>query len=94
MPVKRERIKVQTEVESLCLEYMTVGDAINQLEYIRNTYGADARFMKRSYDYSDGEYLAVMVEREETDDEYAARTVRIEENEKREFERLKKKFGS
>lgn len=100
MRVNRERIKVRVEVDTVDLDYETIQRAIQILEDLRDRYGADARIEKCTRAYEDRQYLAVMVERDETDAEMAKRieeaeywAARSEENDKREFERLKKKFG-
>lgn len=100
MRVNRERIKVRVEVDTLDLEYMSVGEVIKQMEDLRDRFGADARIYKYERPYSDSKYLAVTVERKENDEEY---TKRIEgedrmakwreEEDKRIYERLKKVFG-
>jgi len=100
MTVNRERKKIWREATSLDMEYMSLDSVIAELQSYRNQYGAHTRIEKRHYDYSDGEYYAVMCERDETDYEMTKRIGKEErwEAEKTardrvEFERLKAKFG-
>lgn len=99
MKVNRERKKVLKEQTSLYLEYQTLDDLIQTLQGYRESYGGDARVAKRSYDYDDGEYWAIMQEVPETDKEMQARIAREEQwaaieakREREEFERLRAKF--
>jgi len=100
MTVNRERKKVWREVTSLDMEYMSLDSVIAELQSYRNQYGAHTRIEKRQYDYSDGEYYAVMCERDETDYEMTKRIGKEErwEAEKTardlaELARLKKQYG-
>ena len=100
MAVNYERKKVRREVATLDLDYSMIDSAIEELQNIRRDYGRELRIERRSYDYSDGEYWAVMGERDETDEEMRARIANEErweaeqaERDRRDFERLKAKFG-
>lgn len=64
------------------------------------THGADARLKKYQAEYSDSEYLAVYAYEPETDAEMSKRIAQEEkweaeqvERDRRDFERLKAKFG-
>ena len=100
MAVNYERKKVRREVATLDLDYSSIDKAIKDLQRIRRNYGTELRIQRQSYDYSDGEYWAVMGERDETDEEMRARIAREEiyeaeqaERDRHDFERLKAKFG-
>lgn len=63
-------------------------------------YGPNAYFYLEPHHYDDGEKLVIKAVREETDEEYAIRMKRYEEyrlskeeKDRKEFERLKAKFG-
>jgi hypothetical protein len=100
MTVNRERKKVWREVTSLDMEYSSLDSVIAELQSYRDQYGANTRIEMRQYDYSDGEYYAVMCERDETDYEM---TKRIGQEERWEVEktardlaelaRLQKQYG-
>ena len=100
MTVNRERAKVWREVTSLDLEYDSLSEAIANLERYRGLYGDACRIQKRDYEYGDGEYWAIMQERDETDAELTKRIAQEEkweaeqaERDRRDFERLKAKLG-
>ena len=82
------------------IKYGTLGEALEKIQGLIETYGEDAEIDTYTPAYSDGEYLGVYIKRPETDREMARRIASEEENEawcaKREaaeYERLKKKFG-
>lgn len=94
-----ERIKVWAEATTIYIDYQTLKDVRESMDRWIETYGEDARIESRQYEYEDGEYLAIMVEREETDVEYHRRVKSLEaqrayyeERDRKEFERLKEKF--
>ena len=100
MAVNYERKKVSREVATLDLDYRSIDEAIKDLQQIRRNYGTELRIRRQSYDYSDGEYWAVMGDRDETDEEMRSRIANEErweaeqaERDRRDFERLKAKFG-
>jgi hypothetical protein len=103
MAVNYERGRVYREVATLDLDYSSIDAAIEELQNIRRDHGAERsklRIQRQSYDYSDGEYWAVMGERDETDKEMRKRITDEErweaeqaERDRRDFERLKAKFG-
>ncbi len=100
MTVNRERQKVWAEVVQVDLNYLTLAEAVTKLTGYRAQFGATAEIRKRSYEYGDGEYWAVMQERDETDREMTKRIALEErweaeraEQDRRDFERLKAKFG-
>lgn len=101
MAVNRERQKVWREKVTLDLNYDTLDQAIKTLKGHRDEYGGDARIELRDYAYEDRQYLAVMVQEDETDREMLRRIQQEEQHEawqaerdRKEFERLKAKFGS
>lgn len=88
---------VWAQTECLDLE-MSVGKLLNRLEELNAKYGPTARVESFKEEWGDSYWL--MTERPETDKEYDRRIaqeqtdkVRKEEWDRREFERLKKKFG-
>ena len=100
MTVNRERKLVWHEKGSIDFEYNTLDESIDKLQHYRADYGGDARIEERHREYSDGTYLAIMVNELETDKEMAHRIAREEkyaaqqeEFDRREFERLQNKFG-
>ncbi len=100
MKVNRERARVWEEVVHVDLNFLTLAEAVTKLQGYRAQYGHTAEIRKRSYDYGDGEYWAVMQERDETDREMTKRIALEErwaadeaERDRRDFERLKAKFG-
>ena len=100
MAVNYERKKVKREVATLNIDYSTVGEAIRELQTVRKSYGADARIGRAHYQYEDGEYWAITAMFDETDEEMRKRIAEEEkweaeqaERDRRDFERLKAKFG-
>jgi hypothetical protein len=100
MAVNYERKKVKREVATLDLDYSMINSAIEELQNIRRDYGTELRIQRQSYDYEPGEYWAVMGDRDETDKEMRTRIAQEEkweadqaERDRRDFERLKAKFG-
>lgn len=98
MTVNRERMKGWKEITGLDLDYDSLADAIAALERYRAEYGDNTR-IERVRD-GDGEYSAIMQNRDETDEEMNLR-IKWEENnhayrmkrERAEFDRLKALFG-
>ncbi len=100
MTVNRERKLVWHEKTSIDFEHDTLDEAIANLQRHREDYGGNARIEERHHEYSDGTYLAIMVNEPETDQEMTYRITREEkyatiqeERDRQEFERLQKKFG-
>ena len=100
MTVNRERMMVWSEYEVVNLEYDTLDEAIERFQRYRDAVGGSARFEQRCEPYSDDSYLALVVSKPETDAQMRARIGREEfyatqqeERDRREFERLSKKFG-
>lgn len=95
-----ERKKVWREKDRLNLSGFTLVQAILRLQEHRDEYGKDAVIEWRDYKYDDGQYLAVMVQEDETLQEMNERIARekkwadsLLQDERKEFERLKAKFG-
>lgn len=92
--------KIWKEVSTLYVDYEYATDIIEKLQGLQKAHGEKLRIEKSYYPYSDDQYLAVMAEVEETDKEYEERLAKEEkykkeqdERDRRELERLKKKFG-
>jgi hypothetical protein len=101
MAVNRERKKIEREVSSFDIEYMSVDHVIEAMISFKKQYGGNARFLEERHAYSDGHYIALCVEVFETDEEMAKRIALEErwaaedaERDRKEFERLKAKFGN
>jgi hypothetical protein len=99
--VDRSRKTVEYAATSVDIEYGTLADARDTIDYLIKTYGADARIDYYQNPYEDHRTLSVFAKRPETDNEYNLRVSReesyekiVEERERTEFERLSKKFGS
>ena len=97
--INRNRIKVSTEVGSLDVNYTSLKGVLNQVQRLIEEYGEDAIIQERTTFYNDSKYLAVFADSLESDDDYnrrialeEAHEIRIETQEKIEYERLKKKF--
>lgn len=100
MAVNRERQKVWREKCALGIDYCSLDAAIKTLLDYRAQYGSFARIEKRHHPYGDDEYLALMVQEDETDKEMKARIQKEEQHEawkaerdRQEYERLLAKFG-
>ena len=94
MAVDRNRKLVPKEKTSIYLEHNTLDEAIALLERLRESYGGKA-VIKNVSRFGD-DYLALMVETPETDQQMNRRIAEEEQREKREredYERLAKKFG-
>ena len=102
MPVNRERQRIRDYSGSrVDIKYGTLGEALEKIQGLIETYGEDAEIDTYTPRYSDSEYLGVYVQRLETDEEMAARIANEEiweanwaERDRQEFERLKAKFGA
>lgn len=99
--VDRTRKMVRMPAEELDIKYSTLGSALQTIQRLIEKYGKKADIDTHSYPYDDREYLYVYAERPETDEEMHRRILQEEQREKsreeqdrREFERLKKKFES
>ena len=100
MAVDRNRKLVWHQKTSIDFEYDTLDKAIANLQRYREDYGGAARIEGRHHEYSDGTYLAIMVNEPETDVEMTLRIAREErsaaiqeERDRQDYERLQKKFG-
>lgn len=100
MTVNRERKMVQTNVCTLDLDYSTLADARMEIDRLIGLYGEGAKIRSFQERYEDTDRLGVFVDRPETDEQMAKRIVyeidcdKMEaERERREFDRLKAKFG-
>jgi len=100
MAVNRDRKMVEERATDLDLEYRTLAQARDTILGLIESYGPDATIDKCQADYSDHEYLTVMIQRPETDAEMADRIAYEERRDKQNkesdratFERLKKVFG-
>lgn len=99
--IDRNRKKINYHAESVDITYTNLGTALERMKYLVDTYGKDAYIDTYSEGYSETEYLYVYANREETDDEMNKRIAQEEkwekareEQELKDFERLKAKFGS
>lgn len=100
MAVNRDRKTVELCARNLDLECYTLAEARDIIQELIECYGPDAKIDKFQEDYSDRDYLAVMIKRPETDEEMASRILKEEHYEAKvaerdltEFQRLKKVFG-
>ena len=96
MIVNRDRKMTEVEYAYIDFEYNTIDEAIERMQKYREELGGDAWFSISS----DNTCLALMIKRPETDAEMAKRiaqeeyyTANIEDAERKEFERLTKKFS-
>lgn len=96
MTVNRERKMTEVKYAYIDFEYNTIDEAIERLQKYRAELGGDAWFTISS----DNTCLALMTKRPETDAEMAKRIAQeeyyaanIEDAERKEFERLTKKFS-
>ena len=101
MTVNRDRKMIAVEHAKIYLDdYDTLDEVLTRLQQYREEIAGDAYFETRVYSYSDDTYLALMTTRPETDAEMAQRieiekygAAKTEDAERKEFERLAKKFG-
>lgn len=100
MAVDRERKMVSREVSTLDVSYTSLGSLLEDIQHLISQYGAEARVETTPHSYSDGEYVAVLADLPETDEEMAHRVAKEEHweaqqalRDRAEFERLKAKFG-
>lgn len=91
---------VKVNKETVDFEYLTIDQAIEYLQRLKSDHSGDAEIVKDSYPYEDKEYLFLRVEEIETDHQYAVRLkneaahkVWQDAHDKKEFERLQKKFS-
>jgi hypothetical protein len=95
MTVNRERLTTWCEAESVYWDHVSLGYVARIVANLIDKYGPDAELVHTHEQYDDAYYFAVTVERPETDEEMAARIRREEleeDQERRTFERLKKKY--
>jgi len=97
---KYPRIEISYEIQSLYLDDEPLKDIIELLSGILEK-NPEAYTSQRSYDYSDGEYIAIMGKRMENDSEYASRiekTIKLEaqnrERDLRTLAALTAKYGT
>jgi hypothetical protein len=96
-----DRKRVWAEESTISIDNSRAIDIIKELQAHVQEYGDSVKIQEqeRSYDYDGGTYFAIMVERDENDDEMKIRlereeSVRIicEERDRKEFQRLQQKF--
>lgn len=99
--VDRTRKMVRYPAEEVDIKYSTLGSALQTIQRLIEKYGENADIDMHSYAYSDTEYFYVFTDRPETDEEMQTRirqeeiwAKNREEQDIKEFERLKKKFKS
>lgn len=68
-----KRKMVQKEVDSLIVDYTSLGDILKSVKKMIASYGPDAVVEEKTYRYSDSKYLAVMKIVPETDEEMNTR---------------------
>ena len=95
----RKTIRAYSGVD-VDIKWDTLKSALAEIQGLIETYGDDAEIDTYTPPYSDSEYLGVYIMREETDKEMAARIKNEEiweanqaERDRKEFARLKTKFG-
>lgn len=100
MPVNRNRGTKKEDVASFNPEYSTLLEVKKQVENWIERYGPNATFAWVQEPYSDYRSLVLQIDRPETDLEMRNRIANEEsweeareEREKKEYERLQKKFG-
>ncbi len=99
MTVNRERQKIEVQVTTLDLDYLTLAQVAEQINNLITTYGADAKVSWHTERWDSSERYHVMVKQDETDEQMARRiageeriAAQVAERERAEFERLKAKF--
>jgi len=85
--VNRERQKVSVESTSVSIEYSSVDSAIETLQFYKKTYGGNAYIKPVQYDYSEGSYLGIFIEVDETDKQMEYRIKNEEKWEKEQIDR-------
>jgi hypothetical protein len=97
--VDYNRKTVSIPGENIDLEYMTLGELKNKVNFLIEKYSETKMISKVENDYDNGYYFCLMFDRPETDKEMKIRIKKEEEYEKwredrdkQEFKRLKKKF--
>lgn len=100
MIVNRDRKMIAVEHAKIDLDYDTLDEVLTRFQKYREEVGGDAFFEIRYYSYRDYTYMALMTKRPETDAEMAQRieiekyaAAKTEDAERKEFERLTKKFS-
>lgn len=96
-----KRKMVNKEVATINIDGYLLKDVIKDLTALLVEHGDGAMVREETYTYEDGKYLALLVPTLETDEEMAFRlreeafyaSVR-EDRERKEFERLRAKFGA
>jgi hypothetical protein len=92
---------IKVEVGTLDYDYSSAESVIDQLNHFIEIHGkGNVTLINKPTPYSDDYYVAILANREETDEEYRVRLVEEEtrvarrlEQERETFESLKKKFG-
>jgi hypothetical protein len=97
--VNRNRLNVPKRMERFYLDCSTLSSGLETIQYLIDKYGPDAMICEHE-DYSDSKYFAVSVNVPETDMEMTRRIAEEERweadktaRDRKEFERLKAKFG-
>lgn len=95
-----ERKTILKEVGTLDLDGYLLKDIIQDLTKMLEKYGDDVKVSVEQYEYTDGEYFALMKPTPETDEEMEVRIKQQvyykklnEDSERATFERLQKKFS-
>ena len=99
---KHKRLEKKTQVDYyLGLEYLTLSELKDKAEEWFHHYGPDAWLEQYQEPYSESYSWGIFRRVPETDDEYDARVIDLEQREKTqeerdraEFERLSKKYGA
>lgn len=100
MTVNRDRKMIAVEHAKIDLDYHTLDEVLTRFQKYREEVGGDAFFEIRYHSHRDYTYMALMTKRPETDAEMAQRieiekyaAAKTEDAERKEFERLTKKFS-
>lgn len=95
-----ERKTILKEVGTIDMDGYPLKDIIKNLTELLELHGDDVQVSKEQYQYTNGEYFALMKPTPETDEEMGVRIKRenyykkqVEDSERATFERLQKKFS-
>lgn len=93
-------VKPYIAEDYVCIDGITLQTFRDDIDDWIKQYGPNAYFYLEPHHYDDGEKLVIKAVREETDEEYAIRMksneeyrLAQEEKDRKEYERLKAKFG-
>lgn len=99
--VNYERKMVSVEVDTIDIEYFTLGQILENITKSINEYGKDAKVSLNTYSYTTDTYYAINMMKPETDQQYNKRIAEEEKYYKQqedrdaaEFKRLSEKFGT